>query len=513
MSTLELKSKKLVAALIAAGVVGGAGMAAVERMHAPAQAQTVVQTTPGVAPAAPMAAVTMPNFSAITAKYGPAVVNITVSGTRKVAANGDDDDDDTPSAAAQGRGQGAMPPEMQDFLRRFGFPPGGFGGAPGQRGGQQETPVRGAGSGFIVSPDGLILTNAHVVRGADEVTVKLTDRREYKAKVLGQDDKTDVAVIKIDARNLPVLPLGTSKALGVGEWVLAIGSPFGFENSVTAGVVSAKGRSLPDEGMVPFIQTDVAVNPGNSGGPLLNTSGQVVGINSQIYSRTGGYQGVSFAIPIELALHVKDQIVATGKVDHAKLGVAVQEVNQAFADSFKLAKPEGALVSTVEKGGPADQAGLKPGDVIQQVNGQPIVSSGDLPALIGMARPGERVSLGVWREGKAEQLTATLTSSSAKTTKTAQAAGDSKGKLGLALRPLQPQERGEAKVDGGLVVEQASGAAARAGVQPGDVVVSVNGQPVKDIDQVRNIVAKADKSVALLIQRDGERIFVPVRVG
>ena len=514
MTTLELKSKKLVAALIAAGVVGGAGMAAVERMHTPAQAQTVVQTTPGVAPAAPpMAAVTMPNFSAITAQYGPAVVNISVSGTRKVAANDDDEDDDAPSAAAQGGGQGAMPPEMQDFLRRFGIPPGALGGAPGRRGGQPDTPIRGAGSGFIVSPDGLILTNAHVVRGADEVTVKLTDRREFKAKVLGQDDKTDVAVIKIDARNLPVLPVGTSKALGVGEWVLAIGSPFGFENSVTAGVVSAKGRSLPDEGMVPFIQTDVAINPGNSGGPLLNTSGQAVGINSQIYSRTGGYQGVSFAIPIELALHVKDQIVANGKVDHAKLGVAVQEVNQAFADSFKLAKPEGALVSTVEKGGPADQAGLKPGDVIQQVNGQAIVSSGDLPALIGMARPGERINLGVWRDGKAEQLTATLTSSSAKAAKTAQAPDESKGKLGLALRPLQPQERGQAQVDGGLVVEQASGAAARAGVQPGDVVVSINGQPVKDIEQVRGIVAKADRSVALLIQRDGERIFVPVRVG
>ncbi|MCB1796990.1 MAG: trypsin-like peptidase domain-containing protein, partial [Candidatus Competibacteraceae bacterium] len=232
------------------------------------------------------------------------------------------------------------PPGMQEFFKQFGLPPGAFGFGPGQGqgGGAQEAPMRGEGSGFIVSPDGLILTNAHVVRGADEVTVKLTDRREFKAKVLGQDDKTDVAVIKIDAHNLPVMPLGSSKALSTGEWVLAIGSPFGFENSVTAGVVSAKGRSLPDEGMVPFIQTDVAVNPGNSGGLLVNTSGQVVGINSQIYSRSGGYQGVSFAIPIEVALHVKDEIVAHGKVDHAKLGVAVQEVNQSFADSFKLPK-------------------------------------------------------------------------------------------------------------------------------------------------------------------------------
>jgi len=500
MNTLQLKSKRLVAALIAAGVLGGAGMAAVEHLHTPVHAQPVAAAAP--APALPATAtVAMPNFSAITARYGPAVVNITVSGTRKVALRGDDDDDDD---------EAGVPPQMQDFLRRFGFPPGAF----GQRGGgAQEAPVRAAGSGFIVSPDGLILTNAHVVRGADEVIVKLTDRREFKAKVLGQDDKTDVAVIKIDARNLPTVPLGSAKALGVGEWVLAIGSPFGFENSVTAGVVSAKGRSLPDEGMVPFIQTDVAVNPGNSGGPLLNTRGEVVGINSQIYSRTGGYQGVSFAIPIELALHVKDQIVAHGKVDHAKLGVAVQEVNQAFADSFKLAKPEGALVSSVEPGGPADKAGLKAGDVIQRVDGQAIVASGDLPALVGMAKPGDRVTLDVWRQGRAEQITAQLGNAGDKAARWPMPGGAAHGKLGLALRPLQPQERSEAKIAGGLLVEQASGAAARAGVQPGDVLVSVNGQSVKDAEQVRGIVARADKSVALLIQRDGQQIFIPVRVG
>ena len=352
-----------------------------------------------------------------------------------------------------------------------------------------------------------------MVRGADEVTVKLTDRREFKAKVLGQDDKTDVAVLKIDATGLPTLPLGNTRTLAVGEWVLAIGSPFGFENSVTAGVVSAKGRSLPDEGMVPFIQTDVAVNPGNSGGPLINASGQVVGINSQIYSRSGGYQGVSFAIPIELALHVKDQIVAHGKVEHARLGVSVQEVNQAFADSFKLPKPEGALVSQVEPGSAADKAGLKSGDVIVRVDGQPVVASGDLPARIGMAKPGDSVKLEVWRQGKAEQLTAQLGGAKGKTAAVADAGPANQGKLGLALRPLQPQEKAEAKVDGGLVVEQASGAAARAGVQPGDVVVSVNGQPVKDIEQVRGLIAKADKSVALLIQRDGQQLFVPVRIG
>ena len=414
MNSLQLKSKKLVAALLAAGVLGGAGVVAVEHAHTPARAQAV---TAQVAPAANTAAptVAMPNFSAITAQYGPAVVNISVSGTRKVSMNGADGDDDEAAPAAQ-RGAQGMPPEMQDFLRRFGMPPGAFGGAPGGRGGAQEAPMRGQGSGFIVSADGLILTNAHVVRGADEVTVKLTDRREFKAKVLGQDDKTDVAVLKIDATGLPTLPLGNTRTLAVGEWVLAIGSPFGFENSVTAGVVSAKGRSLPDEGMVPFIQTDVAVNPGNSGGPLINASGQVVGINSQIYSRSGGYQGVSFAIPIELALHVKDQIVAHGKVEHARLGVSVQEVNQAFADSFKLPKPEGALVSQVEPGSAADKAGLKSGDVIVRVDGQPVVASGDLPARIGMAKPGDSVKLEVWRQGKAEQMTAQLGGAKGKTT-------------------------------------------------------------------------------------------------
>jgi serine protease Do len=258
-----------------------------------------------------------------------------------------------------------------------------------------------------VSPDGVILTNAHVVRDADEVTVKLQDRREYRAKVLGSDPKTDVAVLKIDAKNLPVVPIGNSRNLQVGEWVLAIGSPYGLESSVTAGVVSAKGRSLPGD-QVPFIQTDVAVNPGNSGGPLFNTRGEVVGINSQIYSQTGGYQGLSFAIPIDVAVRIKDQIVATGKVQHAKLGVTVQDVNQGFADSFKLESPEGALVSNVERGGAADKAGLKPGDVIRKINGQPIISSGDLPA---SCRSPSRARRWRWTSGataRPVQLNATL---------------------------------------------------------------------------------------------------------
>ena len=320
--------------------------------------------------------------------------------------------------------------------------------------------------------------------------------------------------LKIDAKSLPVLALGNTKDLKVGEWVLAIGSPFGFENTVTAGVVSAKGRTLPDDSYVPFIQTDVAVNPGNSGGPLLNTRGEVVGINSQIYSRSGGYQGVSFAIPIDVAVQVKDQIVATGKATHGRLGVVVQEVNQAFADSFKLDKPEGALVSNIEKGGPGDKAGLKAGDVIRKVDSQPIVSSGDLPAVIGQLAPGKKVTLEVWRQGERQELSAKLGDASDKPAQVAKndsAAGQ--GKLGLALRPLQPQEKREAAIENGLLIEDVAGPSAQAGVQAGDVLLAINGTPAKSLEQVREVVARADKSVALLIQRGEDKIFVPVRIG
>ncbi len=374
--------------------------------------------------------------------------------------------------------------------------------------------MRGQGSGFIVSSDGIILTNAHVVKDAKEVSVKLTDRREFRAKVLGADPKTDVAVLRIDAKNLPVVTLGKTADLKVGEWVLAIGSPFGFENTVTAGVVSAKGRSLPDDSAVPFIQTDVAVNPGNSGGPLFNARGEVVGINSQIYSRSGGYQGVSFAIPIDVAWKIKNQIVATGKAEHAKLGVAVQEVNQALANSFKLDKPEGALVSSVEKGGPADKGGLEAGDVIRQVNGQPILSSGDLPAIIGLAAPGDSVKLDVWRQGAAKEITARLANANDKM-QTVASSKDAmaKGKLGLALRPLQEAEKRDSGIDSGLLVQDASGPAAMAGVQSGDVLIAVNGTAVKSVDQVKAAVAKSEKSVALLIQRGSDKIFVPVNLG
>jgi len=501
MNTRNLTPTRLVLALLTAGLLVGAGATYVAGGPARAAASTSAPVAGSVAQPASLQGA--PDFSRITERYGPAVVNISVSGVRHASADGEE-------AAAARRG---LPPGIDpndpffEFFRRF---QGQGGGAPDQR----DTPVRGQGSGFVVSADGLILTNAHVVRDASEVIVKLTDRREFKAKVLGSDPKTDVAVLKIDARDLPTVPMGSARDLKVGEWVLAIGSPFGFENSVSAGVVSAKDRSLPDDSFVPFIQTDVAVNPGNSGGPLFNSRGEVVGINSQIYSQSGGYQGLSFAIPIEIASQVKDQIVATGKASHARLGVSVQEVNQTLADSFKLDKPEGALVSSVEAGGPADKAGLKPGDVIRQANGQRIVASGDLPALIGQSAPGSQMTLEVWRQGQTETLSAKLGDASDKKAQVAQASdGVGQGKLGLALRPLQPQERRGAGVDAGLVVEDVGGPAALAGVQPGDLLMAVNGTPVQSVDQVRAAVAKSAKSVALLIRRAGDTIFVPVRLG
>jgi serine protease Do len=445
---------------------------------------------------------TLPDFSQITARDGPAVVNIRVTGMSKEA-----DEDDADGSSAQHPGMPDPGDPSTEFLKRFH-------GSNGHGSGQHPMPVHGLGSGFIISPDGLILTNAHVVYGAKDVTVKLTDRREFDAKVLGLDTRTDVAVLKIDAKNLPTLPLGSVRDLKVGEWVLAIGAPFGFENTVTAGVVSAKSRLLPGDGFVPFIQTDAAVNPGNSGGPLLNTRGEVVGLNSQIYSNSGGSQGLSFAIPIDLASKIKDQIIATGKASHGRLGVMVQEVNQSFATSFKLDKPEGALVASVQKGSPADEAGLKSGDVIRKLDGQVIVSSGDLTTLVGEDAPGQRVTLDIWRQGKAAELTAKLGDADEKAGQQAradEAAG--KARLGLALRPLEPEERREAGVENGLLVEEARGPAALAGIQTGDVLVYVNGTPVKSVEQVRDLVAKSDKSVALLIQRGGDQIYVPVHVG
>jgi serine protease Do len=501
ISSLANRPTGLVVALLAAGAIGGAGVSAVEAMHTHAYAQPA----PAVMAAAPNSRISLPDFSTITQRYGPAVVNISVVGTTKNVSDVSQGDDDN----------GAMQQDpFFEFFKRFQEQQQGGGRiAPHMRPHAQQ--MRGEGSGFIINKDGIILTNAHVVKGADTVTVKLTDRREFRAKVLGVDPKTDIAVLKVDAHNLPVVSIGDPNDLKVGEWVLAIGSPFGFENTVTAGVVSAKNRSLPDDSSVPFIQTDAAVNPGNSGGPLFNAQGQVVGINSQIYSRTGGYQGVSFAIPVNLAMRVEQQIVATGKVEHAKLGVVVQEVNQAFANSFKLPNPAGALVASVQKGSAAEKAGLKSGDVIRQVDGKPIISSADLPAVVGIASPGQKMTMEVWRNGGLQEMTATLDNASDKVADASgsTASDDGHGKLGLALRELKPDELAEAGVNSGLVVQQASGAAERAGVQQGDVVLAINGTPVKSPQQMNAVVAKAGKSVALLIQRGDQKIFVPIDLG
>jgi serine protease Do len=404
---------------------------------------------------------------------------------------------------------------MQDdpFFQFFRGIPGFQGRMPGQgRGG--EMPFRGQGSGFIISADGLILTNAHVVRDVKEVAVTLSDRREFKAKVLGVDPTTDVAVLRIDARNLPTVRIGDAQQLQVGDPVLAIGSPFGFEQSATQGIVSAKGRSLPGDAAVPFIQTDAAVNPGNSGGPLFDGSGAVVGINSQIYSQSGGYQGLSFAIPINVALKVKDQIVATGKAQHARLGVTIQDLNQTLALSFGLERPDGALIASVAPGSAAAAAGLKSGDVVTEVNGEPIVRSGSLSSRVGLATPGETVKLRVWRDKSARDVEVKLGSAEDGGKKTASAGKEVEpGQLGLALRPLTGEERARAKLEHGLLVESVTGPSARAGLAPGDVLLAINGQPVSSLEHVKSVLDRKPKSVALLVERRGERIFVPVNLG
>jgi len=432
----------------------------------------------------------LPDMSGIVARNGAAVVNISVSGTHKVSAGVPDIQQLDPNDP------------MYQFFRHF--------GGPQQRG---EAPTHGLGSGFIVSADGTILTNAHVVDGADEVNVKLTDKREFKAKVLGMDKASDVAVLKIEAKNLPVVTNGSAANARVGDWVLAIGSPFGFENSATAGIVSAKSRSLPDGGYVPFIQTDVAVNPGNSGGPLFNMKGEVIGINSQIYSRNGGYQGLSFAIPIEVAMNVEQQIVAHGKVQHGRLGVSIQEVNQSLADSFGLKSTAGALIGTVEKGSPAAKAGLESGDIILGVNGTDISSANELPVIIANMPPGETAKLQIWRKGSTRQVDVQVgTLNSEKLASNDRSEAD-KGRLGVAVRELTPEERSQADTKGGVVVQNVAGAAAKAGIEPGDIVLSINGEPVTKTEQLRALVAKAGKRIAVLIERGDARIFVPVDLG
>jgi serine protease Do len=475
--------------LIALAVVGAFAAGYTRLGFQPGNTAPVPPAPGAAAPvAAPAnASVTLPDFASIAAQNSPAVVNIAVSGTTRTGV----------------RELPQLDPNdpFSQFFRRF-QPPA-----------ESETPVQGMGSGFIVRQDGVILTNAHVVDGASEVTVKLADKREFQAKVVGIDKPTDTAVLKIEAADLPTVRLGNPGRTGVGEWVLAIGSPFGFENTVTAGIVSAKSRSLPEEGYVPFIQTDVAVNPGNSGGPLLNTRGEVIGINSQIYSRTGGYQGLSFAIPIDVALNVERQLLEKGKVSRGRLGVGVQDLNQALAESFGLAKPEGALIDMVPADGPAAKAGLKPGDVIVALNGQPVRDSRELPPRVADLKPGSEATLTVWREGKSLEVPLQVGEWQDKAQAAAEPQDAPKGRLGLAVRPLTPEEQQQVEAKGGLVVERVTGPAAKAGLQPGDVVLAANGQPITEAQQLRELADKAGRRIALLIQRGDTTMFVPLDLG
>ena len=429
-------------------------------------------------------------------RQGPAVVNISTTTLVKRGAEG------LPFALPDEE-------EMQEFFRHF-FP--GVPGGPGGRGGpMQEIPARGAGSGFIVSSDGYILTNAHVVKGADEVVVKLIDKRKFTARVVGADNRTDVAVIKITANNLPAVKLGDPTKLRVGEAVAAIGSPFGFENSVTAGIVSAKGRSLPSESYVPYIQTDVPINPGNSGGPLFNMRGEVVGINSQIYSRSGGYQGVSFAIPIDVAMEVVDQLKTGGKISRGWLGVAIQEVTADLAESFGLDRPRGALVSQVQEGSPAHKAGLQASDVILLFNGKIVENSGDLPRMAGLAKPGTKVTMDVWRKGRVQQLSAVL---GELPTENPVAGNKIYSRGGLALSELSAEQRRALDLDHGVLVEDATAEAARAGIRTGDVILAVNNVKIATVAAFRKAIAavQTGKSVAILVRRGEGSLYIPLKI-
>ena len=455
----------------------------------PAAAAAVAQLAPG--------RYGLPDFADLVDKVGPAVVNIS-----------------TTQQLAGGR-SGINPNDpLYDFLRRFGVPIPGMpprGRTPNPHG-EDGPQRRGIGSGFIVSEDGYVLTNAHVVSDATTVTVKLSDKREFQAKVVGSDERTDVALLKIDADGLPAVTIGDAENTRVGEWVVALGSPFGFESTVTAGIISAKARRLPDETYVPFIQTDVAINPGNSGGPLFNLAGEVIGINSQIYSRSGGFMGISFAIPIDVAMNVKEQLQEFGKVKRGRLGVLIQGMDEDLAQSFGLPDSTGALVARVEPDSAADKAGLQPGDVILEVNGDKVGESSELPRMIGELRPGTEIELKVWRDERSRKVEVTLGAMGEEGGPGTIGRGEEAGKLGITGRALAEADAEELGVKGGIVIESVSGPAAKAGLLEGDIVLALNNQPITGISQFRKLLDAAGNRFALLVQRNEARIFVAVRI-
>ncbi|WP_416773437.1 MULTISPECIES: DegQ family serine endoprotease [Pseudomonas] len=445
----------------------------------------------------------LPDFTQLVEQASPAVVNI--STTQKLPDR----------KVSDIQGLEGLPPEIQQFFRGFPQPRGPKGG-----GGGRQREAQSLGSGFIISNDGYILTNNHVVADADEILVRLADRSELKAKLVGTDPRSDVALLKIDGKNLPTLKLGKSKDLKPGQWVVAIGSPFGFDHTVTQGIVSAVGRSLPNENYVPFIQTDVPINPGNSGGPLFNLNGEVVGINSQIYTRSGGFMGVSFAIPIDVAMDVSNQLKAGGKVSRGWLGVVIQEVNKDLAESFGLDKPAGALVAQVQDDGPAAKGGLQVGDVILSMNGQPIEMSADLPHLVGALKAGEKAKLEVVREGqrKTIELTVGAIPDEGKEMDSGKSAGAerSSNRLGVSVADLSDeQKKANDLVKGGVVIKEVQdGPAALIGLQPGDVITHLNNQAITDAKQFTEI-AKAlpkNRSVSMRVLRQGRASFITFKL-
>lgn len=454
--------------------------------------------------AAPVAG--LPDFADLAERAGPAVVNIRT--TERVRP-----------------GQEGVPgneeEEMQEFFRRFfGIPmprtqPDRSPRNRKQIPQQEEEVPRGVGSGFIISADGFVLTNAHVVEGSDDVYVTLTDKREYKAKIIGVDKRTDVAVVKIEGSNLPRLTIGDPNRLRVGEWVIAIGSPFGLDNTVTAGIISAKARDTGE--YLPLIQTDVAVNPGNSGGPLINMRGEVVGINSQIYSRSGGYMGISFAVPIDEVMRVAEQLRTSGRVTRGRIGVQIGEVTKDVAESLGLARAQGALIQRVEPGAPAEKGGLEAGDIILKFNGTPIEKSSDLPRLVGATKPGTRATLTVWRKGASKDVTLTIAELEpekiAKKDDRKLKPEQQANALGLVVNDLSDAQKKELKIDGGVIVDAAEGPAARSGLRAGDVILQLNNNDVRDARQFNALVAKLEpkKTTVVLVRRGDASQFVPIR--
>ncbi|MDP1658684.1 MAG: DegQ family serine endoprotease [Methylotenera sp.] len=447
----------------------------------------------------------LPDFTELAEKHGAEVVNISV--TQNVRSGGNV----MPFPGMEGDEQ------MQEFFKRFGIP--GIPGMPGQNGApQQDYKSQSLGSGFIISSDGYILTNAHVINEADEVIVKLSDKREFKAKIIGADKRTDVALVKIEATGLPKVTIGDSTKLKVGEWVAAIGSPFGLENTMTAGIVSAKGRALPQENFVPFIQTDVAINPGNSGGPLFNLAGEVVGINSQIYSRSGGSMGLSFAIPIDVAIDISNQLKASGKITRGWLGIAIQEITKELAESFGMKSTNGALVAGVEKSGPADKGGLEAGDVITKFDGKPIVTSADLPRAVGSTKPGKVAAVEILRKGSTKTLNIGVGEMPNDPNEAAQQNKPSPkaeaNKIGLTLKELTPQQKKKLNGKNGLLVVDSAGAAAQAGIRRGDVILGLNNSETQSVEQFNkqiNAVASG-KTIAVLVLRGESTLYVPIKV-